>query len=97
MVLADAFRVPQGEWLRRTGTGVSINDITDGKAVAFGMHRVRGVDRDLPLDVDRWPPARFEVGCDHRVAMVPLVDLASDCRAVLAGVAQPIERSITST
>lgn len=92
-LLTEGFRVTPQEWLRRVGAtddhgqpvevaGVPATMTAHAAGDLHFLHlrEVDGLYRLLPLPVDEWEPARFEVGCDHEQYEVALADVADDCR-----------------
>lgn len=80
-LMGDRLRVPVEEWLQRTGSDLTVEDLRDGSAEAMNKRTVQGVDRALPLDIDAWPAGvRFEVGCRCGTVWAHLDWLADDAR-----------------
>lgn len=84
-VLGNELRVPMDDWLKRTGSDLTVEDLREGKAVPMHGREVSGVDKWLPLDIDSWEPdtGTFEVGCGCRAGRAVQADitwLSADCR-----------------
>lgn len=81
-VMRQQLRVPLADWLVRTGSSFTVEDVQEGRVVAMGARRVDTADRLLPLDIDTWPTGEtFEVGCQRGpVRNAEIAWLAEDCR-----------------
>lgn len=80
-LVGQRLRLHLDEWLKRMGSGYTVDDVRDGKVEAMNKRRAQGVDRMLPLDVDTWPTGvRFEVGCRCATVWADLDWLAADAR-----------------
>ena len=90
----ERFPVPMQDWLDRTGSGWTVDDIRERRELVMNARQVGGPDKVLPLDIDRWPSAdRFEIGCRCKAVWVGLDKLAEDCRRARAE-HRTIERKI---
>lgn len=84
------FTIPLPQWIERVNAGG--DSVTDdgveftldryraGEWGSFNPREISGLQKLLPLDIDAWEAATFEVGCDHGTTRRPLTDLADDCR-----------------
>lgn len=96
------FKVPMDEWVRRTTSeGQVLGDVEqsletyrEGKWAAFNPRQVDGIQKVMPLDLDQWEHARFEVGCRHGHGHQHTADLAEDCSTMRA-TRRAVMRSIT--
>jgi hypothetical protein len=81
-LVGERLRLPLDQWLDRTGSTVTVDDLREGKAEAMNKRRVQGVDWLWPLDIDQWQNGRaFEVGCRRGIVVAAQVDwLADDAR-----------------
>ena len=97
-LVGERLRVPLDQWLDRTGSKFTVDDLRDGKAEAMNKRRVQGVDRLLPIDIDSWPTdVRFEVGCRHGGGVwAEIAWLAEDARQA-RNTKKPVRRTISYT
>lgn len=73
---------PDGTATLDDGTPLTLDAYRAGRWAAFDRREIAGVQRLLPLDVEAWGGARFEVGCRHGQTRCDLADLADDAREV---------------
>ena len=80
-LVGERLRVPLDQWLDRTGSTFTVDDLREGKAEAMNKRRVQGVDWLWPLDIDLWQHGKaFEVGCRCGVVAAQVDWLADDAR-----------------
>lgn len=84
LLLSDSFSRPLDEWLKRIGAEHTVDDMREGRVAAFHAREVAGHQRMLPLDVDDWERARFELGCRCGTGWHGLATVAEDARKFLA-------------
>ena len=81
-IIGEDFRVKPAEWQDRVDPAGD-HDLVVSRAnremAILNFRRVRGVNQWLPLDVETWQPAEFEIGCDHATTKARLADLVEDC------------------
>ena len=80
-VLGESMRVSMEEWLRRTGSPFTVEQMRGKEAAAMAARKVSGVDKVLPMDLDAWSATvKFEAGCRCGSAWFTINQLAADCR-----------------